>query len=59
VQDERLLWPDALSFGEPHWLHMAMNQLHLAPQLNDGVEAAQPPFLILRLRTAAAGLPGR
>jgi sugar lactone lactonase YvrE len=59
VQDERLRWPDALSFGEPRWLYIAVNQLHLAPQLNDGVEAAEPPFLILRLRTAHAGVAGR
>jgi hypothetical protein len=25
VQDDRLLWPDALSFGEPGWLYIAVN----------------------------------
>jgi len=31
VQDDRLLWPDALSFGEPLWLYIAVT--HLAERL--------------------------
>lgn len=59
VQDDRLLWPDALSFGEPGWLYIAVNQLHRAPILNGGVERAEPPFLILRVYTGAKGIAGR
>jgi sugar lactone lactonase YvrE len=59
VQDERLLWPDALSFGEPGWLYIAVNQLHRSPRLNDGVEAGEPPFLILRVATGSDGIAGR
>lgn len=59
VQDDRLLWPDALSFGEPGWLYVAVNQLHRAPALNDGVEAAELPFRILRVYTGTEGIPGR
>ncbi len=59
VRDQRLSWPDALSFGEPRWLYVAVNQLHLSPPLNNGVEGGGPPFLILRLRTEDAGLAGR
>jgi sugar lactone lactonase YvrE len=59
VQDERLSWPDALSFGEPRWLYVAVNQLHLSPPLNNGGEGGEPPFLILRLRTRDAGQAGR
>lgn len=59
VQDERLSWPDALSFGEPRWLYVAVNQLHLSPPLNNGVEGGEPPFLILRLRTRDTGQAGR
>ncbi|WP_020505504.1 L-dopachrome tautomerase-related protein [Lamprocystis purpurea] len=51
VQDDRLLWPDALSFGEPGWLYIAVNQLHRAPFLNGGVEGAVPPFRIMRVYT--------
>jgi sugar lactone lactonase YvrE len=59
VRDDRLLWPDALSFGEPGWLYIAVNQLHRAPALNDGVEGAEPPFRILRVYTGTEGIAGR
>jgi sugar lactone lactonase YvrE len=53
VEDDRLLWPDSLSFGEPGWLYIAVNQLHRAPMLNGGVDGAQPPFRIMRVYTGA------
>ncbi len=59
VQDELLSWPDALSFGEPGWLYIAVNQLHLSPRLNGGVEAGKPPFRILRVYTGKDGIAGR
>ena len=49
VEDERLSWPDALSFGEPGWLYIAVNQLHRAPPLNGGVDGGRPPYLIMRV----------
>lgn len=59
VEDERLSWPDALSFGEPRWLYIAVNQLHRAPQLNSGVEAANPPYRIMRVYAGTDGIAGR
>jgi sugar lactone lactonase YvrE len=59
VQDERLSWPDALSFGEPGWLYIAVNQLHLAPLLNGGVDGTRPPFRIMRVYTGTEGIAGR
>lgn len=59
VQDERLMWPDALSFGEPGWLYIAVNQLHRAPMLNGGVEGARLPFRIMRVYTGTEGIAGR
>ncbi len=59
VKDDRLLWPDALSFGEPGWLYVAVNQLHRAPALNGGVEGAEPPFRIMRVWTGRRGVAGR
>lgn len=59
VSDPRLSWPDALSFGEPGWLYVAVNRLHLAPPLNNGQEGAEPPFPILRVYTGTAGIAGR
>ncbi len=59
VQDDRLIWPDALSFGEPGWLYIAVNQLHRVPMLNGGVDATVLPFRILRVYTGTQGIPGR
>ncbi len=59
VQDDRLIWPDALSFGEPGWLYIAVNQLNRAPALNGGVEGAEPPFRIMRVYTGTEGIAGR
>lgn len=53
VADDRLLWPDALHFGEPDWLYIAVNQLHRAPALNGGVEGAELPFRIMRVYTGS------
>ena len=52
--DERLLWPDALSLADSGWLYIAVNQLHRAPPLNGGVEGAQLPFRIMRVYTGGA-----
>ena len=59
VQDERLLWPDALSFGAESWLYIAVNQLHRSPTLNGGVEAGEPPYRIMRVWTGTEGISGR
>ena len=53
VVDDRLLWPDALDFGEPDWLYIAVNQLHRAPPLNSGVDGAELPFRIMRVYTGS------
>ncbi|AUB80111.1 L-dopachrome tautomerase-related protein [Candidatus Thiodictyon syntrophicum] len=53
VEDDRLLWPDSLSFGEPGWLYIAVNQLHRAPALNGGVDGGLLPYRIMRVYTPA------
>ncbi len=55
VVDDRLDWPDALDFGEPDWLYVAVNQLHRSPPLNGGIEAGKPPFRIMRVYTGSEG----
>jgi sugar lactone lactonase YvrE len=59
VRDDRLIWPDALSFGEAGWLYIAVNQLHRAPMLNGGVEGADLPFRIMRVYAGTEGIAGR
>jgi sugar lactone lactonase YvrE len=59
VEDDRLSWPDSLSFGEPGWLYIAVNQLHRAPALNGGVDGGVLPYRILRVYTGTAAGGGR
>lgn len=59
VKDGRLIWPDALSFGEEFWLYVAVNQLNRAPVFNGGKELGKPPYLIMRVWTGTRGIPGQ
>lgn len=59
VQDDRLIWTDSTSFGEPDWLYINPNQLNRSALLNpSGKEEGQPPYLIMRIRTGTEGIPG-
>ncbi len=57
--DQRLSWPDALSFGPDDRLYTVSNQLHRSAFLNAGQQAASPPFYIFSFRPLAAGVSGR
>lgn len=59
VQDPRLSWPDAFSFGPDGKLYVVANQLHRTARLNAGTQTATPPFLVLRFQPLAAGVTGR
>jgi sugar lactone lactonase YvrE len=59
IQDERLSWPDAFSFGPDGRLYTVANQLHRSALLHGGKQIAEPPFHIFALEPLAAGLSGR
>lgn len=59
IQDARLSWPDALSFGPDGYMYTVANQLHRTARLNAGTQTATPPFLVLRFRSLAPGVVGR
>jgi sugar lactone lactonase YvrE len=59
VQDERLSWPDAFSFGPDGMLYVVANQLHRTAVLNAGTHTAAPPFHVFRFQPLAAGVTGR
>jgi len=59
VQDDRLIWTDSTSFGEPEWLYINPNQLNRSALLNpNGKEEGKPPYLIMRIKTGTEGIPG-
>lgn len=57
--DERLLWPDAFSYGPDGKMYVVANQLHLGPVLNAGEDETKPPYYILRFKPQAPGTVGR
>ena len=59
VRDERIRWPDALSFGPDGWLYVAdsaLSEVVFRPQ--EHMKANQP-YSIFRLRPGAEGVPGQ
>lgn len=59
LQDPRLSWPDAFSYGPDGYLYIVANQLHKSAMLNGGDMQAKPPFLVMRIKPLAAGVVGR
>lgn len=59
ISDPQLSWVDAFSFGQDGDLYAVVNQLHLSAVLNRGIDATQPPYLIIRLKPLAKGTTGR
>jgi len=59
AQCPELSWVDSFSFGPAGQLYAVVNRLHQSATLNGGVSAAKPPFYLLKIKSLAAGLPGR
>ena len=59
IQDERLSWPDAFSFGPDGRLYTVTNQLHRSAALHGGEQSAAPPFYIFAFEALAGGVSGR
>lgn len=59
AQCPNLSWVDSFSFGPAGQLYAVVNRLHQSATLNGGVLKAKPPFYLLKVKSLAAGLPGR
>jgi sugar lactone lactonase YvrE len=59
AQDTKLSWVDSFSFGTEGKLYAVVNRLHQSAMLNGGVLTAKLPFYLLKVKSLAAGLPGR
>jgi len=59
LQDPRLSWPDAFSFGPDNRIYTVSNQLHKSALLHAGVQTAAAPFHILSFEPLADGVSGR
>lgn len=58
-QDENLSWTDGFGFGPDNYVYVTVNQLHRSPTLNQGEDASQPPYYLLRFPSIDAGVVGR
>jgi sugar lactone lactonase YvrE len=58
VKDDRLRWPDGLSFGPDGWLYLTCSALHEIMFRSGGAVAAHAPYHVFRFRPGWAGVPG-
>ncbi|MGL4579830.1 MAG: L-dopachrome tautomerase-related protein [Shewanella xiamenensis] len=58
VHDERMVWPDGVSYGKEGYLYTGAAQLPLSAALNNGKAENRPPYYIFRFKPLAAGVPG-
>ena len=52
LQDDRLLWPDAMSIASDGYLYIPAPQLRLLPAFNDGADLTQGKFSVYRFKLA-------
>lgn len=57
--NQKLSWPDGLAIGPDGYVYGTVNQLHKSPPLNNGINDAIAPFLIVRFPTLAPSSVGR
>jgi len=52
LQDQRLLWPDAMSIDTDGYLYIPAPQLRLLPKFNDGSDRTRGDFRVYRIKLA-------
>ncbi len=57
--DERLIWPDGMSYGPDGYYYVAVSQLNRSAPFNAGEEVSETPFEVLRFRPLAPSAIGR
>lgn len=58
IQDEKLRWPDGLSFGPEDWLYVTNSALNVVIGKPNSYVMQQGPYQIVRFKPDASGYPG-
>lgn len=58
-QQDDMSWPDGFSMGVDGYVYVTINELHRSPVLNDGVDATQGEFKIMRFPVLGGAVSGR
>lgn len=59
ASDDRMLWPDGISFNHDGFMYVSAAQVHLGAPFNGGTDKTSKPFFIFRFKPLASGLIGR
>lgn len=59
LRDQRIVWPDGLSFGPDGWVYLTDSQLNRVMFKSAAEIAKTAPHKIYRFRALSPGLPGR
>ncbi|MCC9658531.1 major royal jelly family protein [Rhodopirellula sp. JC737] len=57
--DDRMQWPDGISFNHDGFMYVSAAQVHLGASFNGGKDKTSKPFFIFRFKPLASGLIGR
>ncbi|QDV66277.1 Major royal jelly protein [Crateriforma conspicua] len=57
--DDRMQWPDGISFNHDGLMYVSAAQVHLGAPFNGGTDKTSKPFFIFRFKPLASGLIGR
>lgn len=59
-QDDKLLrWTDGMAFSSDNYIYVTVSQLQNSPVLNNGKNAFEPPFYLVRFPALSSGKVGR
>ncbi len=58
-QDEDISWPDGFAIGPDGYVYVTINELHRSPVLNEGKDASQGKFRIMRFKPLGKAVSGR